>query len=117
MMKIAQEAAETASLERTFAVAGNLSAAAKAAGVPDPIRTIDLDKALKEYGERVSVPESIFFSADQVAAHDAERAKVTQQQQMLQATPPMVDAAKNLSQTEVGGGQNALSALFGGGQT
>ena len=62
MMKLAQRAAETATMERTFAVAGNLSSAAKAAGVPDPIRTLNLDKALKEYAEHVSFPDSIFYT-------------------------------------------------------
>ena len=61
MMKLAQRAAETATMERTAAFAGNLSAAAKASGVPDPIRTLDLDKFLKDYAEHVSLPRHNFL--------------------------------------------------------
>jgi ABC-type dipeptide/oligopeptide/nickel transport system ATPase component len=62
MMTIAQEAAETASMERTFQVAGNLSAAAKAAGVPDPIRILDLDAAMRHYAELTNYPAIAMFS-------------------------------------------------------
>lgn len=114
MMKIAQEAAETANLSATFAMAGNLSAASKAAGVPDPIRTMNLDKGLRLFGDKVQVPESIWYTEDQVAEHDAVRAKAAQGQAAMEATAPMVDAAHTLSQTPVGGGQSALTAMLGG---
>jgi hypothetical protein len=115
MLKLAQRASETASMERTFAVAGNLSAAAKAAGVADPIRVINLDESFRLYAEMVSFPSKGLYSPDQVEEHDQARLKATQQQQMLQATLPAVDAAKTLSDTNVGGGQSALTAMLGGG--
>lgn len=116
ILRLAQRAAETASMERTFAVAGNLSAAAKAAGVPDPIRIINLDEALRSYSDMVSFPSKVLFTADEVMEHDQERAQQAAQQQALQATLPAVTAAKTLSETNVGGGQNALGAMLGGGQ-
>jgi hypothetical protein len=114
IMKIAQEAAETASMERTFAIAGNLSAAAKAAGVQDPIRIMDLDKSLRKYGELTNFSSDLFFTDDQVKQMDAARAKQAQAQQVLAATPATVDAAQTLSNTNVGGGRSALQAVFGG---
>lgn len=114
MMKVAQEASETANLSATFAMAGNLSAASKAAGVPDPIRTMNLDKGLRKFADLVSVPEDLFYTDDEVAEHDAVRAKAAQGQQMMEATAPMVDAAHTLSQTPIGGGQSALTAMLGG---
>ena len=39
-----------------------------------------------------------------------------QQQQLAAMTPQMVQGAKVLSQTDLGGGQNALAAMMGGGQ-
>jgi head-to-tail connecting protein len=115
ILRLAQRAAETASMERTFAVAGNLSAAAKAAGVPDPIRIINLDEALRSYSDMVSFPSKVLFTADEVMEHDKERAQQAQQQQALQATLPAVQAAQTLSKTDVGGGNNALQAMLSGG--
>ena len=102
-------------MERTFAVAGNLSAAAKAAGVPDPIRIINLDEALRSYSDMVSFPSKVLITADEVMEHDKERAQQAQQQQALQATLPAVQAAQTLSKTDVGGGNNALQAMLSGG--
>lgn len=115
MMKIAQEAAETTSMEQTFKIAGGLSAAAKAAGVPDPIRIMNLDKSLRDYGQLAGFPEDNFFTDEQVQQHDAARAKVQQTQQIAQATPPMVDAAKTLSETQINAPGSALSTILGGG--
>lgn len=116
ILRLAQRAAETASMERTFAVAGNLSAAAKAAGVPDPIRIINLDEALRSYADMVSFPTKVLFTADEVMKADQERAQHAAQQQAMAATLPAVTAAKTLSETNIGGGQSALGAMIGGGQ-
>lgn len=116
MMKLAQRAAETASMERTFAVAGNLSSAAKAAGQPDPIRVLNLDEALRTYAGLVSFPEKALHTEAEVQQADQARAQQQQQQAALAATMPAVTAAKTLSQTDIGGGQNALQAMLSGGQ-
>jgi hypothetical protein len=113
MLKIAQEASETASMERTFAVAGNLGQAAQAAGERSPIRIINLDKALRRYGDLVSAPEDIYYTDDQVKQADAQKDKMAQEQHAMAATLPAVQAAKGLSETQLGGGQNALSAILG----
>jgi hypothetical protein len=115
ILRLAQRAAETASMERTFAVAGNLSAAAKAAGVPDPIRIINLDEALRNYGEMVSFPSRVFYTPDQVQQIDGAKAAQARAAMMAQASLPAVQAAKTLSETNVGGGNNALQAMLGQG--
>lgn len=115
IMKIAQEAAETASMERTFAVLGNLSAAAKAAGVPDPIRRFNLDYASTHYAGLQGYPADGIYSDEEVKQMDLVKAKQAEQAQMLQATLPAVQAAHTLSQTQVGGGQSALQMMMGGG--
>jgi multidrug resistance efflux pump len=114
IMKIAQEAAETASMERTFQIAGSLSSAAQAAGVPDPVRIIDLDKALREYGRLTNFPVNTFFSTEQVQQIDEQKQQQNQQQQAAQATLPAVQAANTLSKTDVGNGQSALQTILGG---
>jgi hypothetical protein len=115
MLKQAQVATETASMERTFQVAGNLSAAAKAAGRPDPIDNLNLDKSLRKYGEKTSFPADCWFTEGEVAQQRQARVKAQQQAQAMQATLPAVQAAKTLSDTHVGGGISALQAVLGTG--
>lgn len=115
ILRLAQRAAETASMERTFAVAGNLSSAAKAAGVPDPIRIINLDEALRTYADMTSFPSKVLYTLDQVKQIDTAKAAQARAQAMAAATIPAVSAAKTLSETQVGGGNNALQAMLGQG--
>jgi hypothetical protein len=114
IMRLAQNAAKSVSMKDVFQVAGALSSAAKAAGVPDPIRTINLDKALREYGDSAEFPQNLWFADQEVQEHDEARAKAAASQQAPGAAMAAVDAAKTLSQTSLGGG-SALSAMIGGG--
>ncbi|HLX18446.1 MAG TPA: portal protein [Bradyrhizobium sp.] len=115
MMELAQRAAETASMERGFSVLGSLSEASKAAQQPDPIRTVNLDKAWNFYAERVGFPMTVMRSAREVAAIDKANAQAAQQAQAAQAGMAAVSAGQGLSNIQVGGGQNAVSALLGNG--
>lgn len=116
MMRLVQEAAETASLERGFAVLGKLSEAAKAAvpPLPDPIRTIKLDDAWWEYADKISFPLTLRRPQSEVAAMDAAMAKAAQQHQAAQTGMAAVSAAQGLSNTQVGGGRNAIEAMLTG---
>lgn len=116
MVTMAQLGAETASMERTFQVAGNLSAAAKAAGVADPIRVLNLDKSMRIYGEKIKFPTEGMYTDQEVAEHDQARAKNIQEQKMFAATSAGVQAAKTLSETQLGAGQNALQRIISGPQ-
>lgn len=113
IMRLAQQAAESIAMKDVFVTAGELSAASKAAGVPDPIRTINLDEALKRYSLRNNFPADLFFTKDQIEQHDQQRAQIQQGQEMMGAMPAAVDAAKTLSDTQVGGG-SLLNALLTG---
>lgn len=119
IMKLAQRSTECVAVKDTLQTAGALSAAAKAAGVPDPLRVFDLDKALRIYAELANFPSEALFTEDEVQQHDQARqqanAQQMQQQQMMQATPAAVQAAGVLSKTQLGNGSNALSAMIGGG--
>jgi hypothetical protein len=115
MMKLAQRASETAAMERTFQIAGNLSAAAKASGAPDPLDILDLDESLRAYGDDMGFPAAAMRAPDKVAELRAQRAQAMQHQQMMAAAQPAVDAAQTLSQTKLGGGQSALDAILGTG--
>jgi len=111
IMKLAQASAESVSMKDVFAVAGSLSSAAKAAGVPDPIRKINLDKALQHYGEITNFKSDLFYTDDEVADHDKIRQQEQQKAQAPQQAMAAVNAAKTLSETSTGGG-SALSAML-----
>jgi hypothetical protein len=112
IMKLAQNASESVSMKDVFATAGALSSAAKAAAVPDPIRIINLDKALREYGDRNNFPQNLWFTEGEVDEHDKAVQQAKAQQQMPGAAQAAVDAAKTLSETHLGGG-TALGAMMG----
>ena len=119
IIREAQRATETVAMKDALQTAGAMSAAAKAAGVPDPLRIFKLDKALRIYCDLSSFPSEALFTEGEVAAADKAKAKMTQamaqKQQALQATTAGVQAARTLSQTPLDGG-NALGALLGRGQ-
>ena len=114
IMRLAQLAAEGVALKDTLAVGGQLSSAAKAADLPDPLRVMDLAKAWRRYAEINNCPQDLFFTEEQVAAHDEAREKGKQEAQQPGQAMAMTEAAKNLSQANLGGG-NALGAMLGGG--
>ncbi len=113
IMKMAQRSAESVSMKDFFSTAGVLSSAAKAASVPDPIRTVNLDKALAHYGDLVNFPTDCLFTPKEVESHDQARAQAKQQAQIPGMAAAGVNAAKTLSETQVPGG-NALNALLTG---
>jgi hypothetical protein len=112
IMRLAQRAAESMAMKDTFATAGELSAAAKAAGVPDPIRTINLDKALAKYADHNNFPADCLYTQNEVLEHDKARAKAMAQAQAPNQAMAAVTAAKTLAETPLGG-NTALSGLIG----
>jgi hypothetical protein len=114
ILRLAQLAAESVAMKDTFATAGSLSSAAKAAGVPDPIRVINLDAAMKKYADLNNFPADCIFTDQEVQAHDQIRAQAQKQAQAPGQAMAAVDAAKTLSDTQLPGGNSALGALTGG---
>ena len=112
-MRLAQRSAESIAMKDVFVTMGELSSAAKAAGVPDPIRVFDLDKSAKHYAELNNYPSNCILTDDVIKAHDEIRAKAQQQAAAPGQAMAAVTAAKTLSDTQVPGG-NALNALLTG---
>lgn len=91
-------------------------AQADAGAEPTILDKIDWDQAADEYALSTGVPPNIVRSDDAVEKIRDDRAKAQQAQQMAATAQPIKDAsiaAKNLSETDVGGGQNALQAMAG----
>lgn len=114
IMKLAQSSAEGVAIKDVLATGGSLSAAAKAAGLPDPLRTLNLDKSFRTYAKSQGFPESDFFTEDQVEENDQARAQGQAQAQVMPATMAGVQAAKIASDTQLGK-PSLLSTLLGGG--
>lgn len=108
MLAQAQNAALTAGIERVFSFAGNLSAVK-----PEVLDNLDEDAGIEEYADKLGVPAGILRSPQAVQALRAARAKQQQAQQAMQLTAEGVAGAKTLSETNVGGGINALQTMLG----
>jgi hypothetical protein len=108
MLAEAQKAAASGGMERLMQVVGNWAPVDATV-----IDTINRDKFVKKYGSLMAVDPDVMNSVDEIAAIRQQRAKDQQQQQLLGMTPGAAKAAKDLSDTDVGGGKNALQAMLG----
>ncbi|MEI6282791.1 MAG: portal protein [Alphaproteobacteria bacterium] len=113
ILRLAQRTAESVKMKDFLTTGGAASAAAKAAGLPDPLRIVNLDKWYRRYGEVGSLDPALLFTDDEVQRHDAEHAQQVQGQQAGAAGLAAVGAAKSLSETQMGN-NSALTALLGG---
>ena len=59
IMRLAQQSAEAVAMKDYFRTMGGLSSAAKAAGVPDPLRIINLDKSGRRFAGGNKLPKLI----------------------------------------------------------
>lgn len=109
MLAEAQSATKTVGIERLFGFVGTL-----AAGIPDIMDKVDPDKAVDHYARSLRVPPDIIRDNAQVTELRNERQEQQQVAQILEQTNAGAQAAKTMSQAEIGGGQNALSAMIGG---
>lgn len=112
LMRIAQRSATAVSMKDYMATMGGMSSAAKAAGIPDPLRTVNLDKTAQKFADVTNFPSDCLYTEDEVKEHDKIREQAQQQAVAPQQAMAAVTAAKTLSETNTGG-QTALSQLLG----
>jgi hypothetical protein len=106
----AQRASSTAVIERVAQFAGSISAVQ-----PQIMDNLDTDKMLDIYADRLGLPPDIMRDEATVQAIRAQRQQAQQAAAALQTGQAAAQGAATLSKADVGGGQNALSLLFGGG--
>jgi hypothetical protein len=113
MLFTAQLAAATSGIERTLQLAGGL------VGVtPEVMDNIDTDFAIAEYSNLMNNNPRLIRNPDQVKQMRQQRQEQMQAQQQAQQAEmanKLAAGAKTLSETDVGGGANALQAMAGGG--
>lgn len=117
-LKMLLRAGETAAIERGLQVATRLDEMAVAArqggvDIPLPGRNINYDKSIRQYLDRIAFPMKAVYSEDEVAARDRAEAEAKRVQQTAQMVQAGIAAAEGASKIDVGGGQNAVSALLG----
>lgn len=117
MLALAQRASATGGLERIAALIGNLSAL-----YPEARDKLDVDNFIDEMNMLLANPEKILRGPEEVKAVRAQQAAQAQQAQQMAAANQMANtanvgaqAANVLSQTQIGGGADALSQILGGG--
>lgn len=108
MLAQAQNAALTTGIERVFTFAGNIAAVK-----PDVLDKLNEDEGIELYTDKLGVMSKILRSDEEVAAMRVARAKAQQTAQTMQVGAAAVQGAKVLSETDVGGGQNALQQMLG----
>ena len=104
MLHQAQEASDTVALERGLATVGNLAGL-----MPSVLDRISPDEVVLTYFEKLGVDPRVVRTDKEV---EEIRAQQAEQQAMMQAQQ-LAQSAKVMSETDVGGGQNALQKLIG----
>jgi hypothetical protein len=112
MLELAQDAAQMSGIERIMQMVGQLE------GIrPEAIDVVDTDYGIMKASHLLNNDPKLIRSPAVLAQMRAARAQQAQQEQMAQqadAAQKLSAGAANLSQTDVGGGQNALQAMIGG---
>lgn len=108
MLASAQAAAATGGIERLLQIAGGL------VGIdPAVMDNIDVDYALDKYSSLMNNDPKIIRSPAALQQIRQQRQAQQQQDQMAARAEQLAGAAKNLADTDVGGGQNALQRMTG----
>jgi len=110
MLAMAQKGLATAAIERLWAFAGNIAAVK-----PEILDGLDQDASLEEYAEALGAPARTLRDEKAIAAIRQQRAQAQATQNMMAAAPEAVQGAQTLSETDVGGGVNALQLMLGNG--
>ncbi len=106
----AQKSTATTGIERLVAFVGNLAAAK-----PDTLDNVDFDEAVREYADLIGVTQKLIVAQQKRDAARKARAQQMAAAQQAQLAMAGVKGAKTLSETDVGGGQNALQKMLGNG--
>jgi hypothetical protein len=110
----AQKSTATTGIERLMAFTGNLAAAF--AGQPNnPLDNINTDEVVRTYANLLGVTQRLIVAQQQRDAVRRARLQQVQQAQQAQMAMAAAQGAQTLSNTDVGGGQNALQMMLGNG--
>lgn len=109
ILSTAQRAVQAAPMEQWLAMVGNIGSL-----VPEVLDIPDWEEAVRNYGQDIGVQARNMRTRDETAARRAQREEQLAAQEAAATGEVLVDSAKQLSETQVGGGANALQHLLGG---
>lgn len=109
ILAAAQSAVGVTSTERFLQLVGNMSAVWQ-----DAIMLPNVEELLRDYARDIGVKNKGINSREAVAQMKQAKAAEDQAAKVMEAAPVAAESAKLLSETQVGGGANALQALIGG---
>jgi hypothetical protein len=109
ILSVAQRAVGVVPTERWIGLIGNV------AGIyPKALNLPNWENILLDYGRDIGVSARGMNSPEQIAQLNAAQDAQTQASQSAEMASGAVQGAQLLSETEVGGGQNALQRIIGG---
>lgn len=108
ILSMAQDAAAAGGIERLFGLSGNL------AGVdPATMDNVDVDFGLQKYSHLLNNDPRLIRSPEQLIEIRANRQRQQAAIQKAEMAEKLAAGAKTLSETDVGGGANALQSMMG----
>jgi hypothetical protein len=107
ILSTAQSAVAAAPTERWVGLVGNLAAVA-----PEVLQVPDWTELVRNYGTAIGVQARDMKSREDVEAANEAQQQQLEAQQAAVAGKELVDGAQTLSETDVGGGSNALQQLL-----
>jgi hypothetical protein len=107
ILTAAQTAVATIPIERWIGLIGSV------AGVrPDVLNVPDWDETIRYYGQQLGVPAKLAVPKEESIQVTNQQHQTAQLQQAVATGGGLAEGAKTLSETDVGGGANALSQLI-----
>ncbi len=108
MLAQAQKAVATGAIERFWQFGAQISALR-----PEAADRLDPDGTMEAYADMTGLPSGVMVDRKQATAIRRQRAQQQAGQAALQQGLTLVEGAKVASEIDVGGGQNAVSAMLG----
>jgi hypothetical protein len=107
ILSVAQSAVAAAPTERWLGLIGNIVGVA-----PEVKNVVKWEDLIRNHGLAIGVEAKNINSAEEAAAITAAQQEAAQGQQAAEQLAPAAQSAKLLSETDVGGGANALQTLL-----
>lgn len=111
-LALAQKATQLASMERLINTVANPNVVQ---AYPEIRHKLDAHQWVDEFASHIGLPARIVRADDvvaQIAEQEAQQQQIQQMAAMAQPARDATQAAKNLSETNVGGGRGALEAMI-----
>ena len=108
MLAQAQKAVATGAIERFWQFGGQIAALR-----PEAADRLDPDGTMEAYADMTGIPSGVMVDRKQATAIRRQRAQAEASQASMQQALALVQGARVASEIDVGGGQNAVSAMLG----